>query len=94
MEEQKEASRIAVNQVFGYHSITRTWIEDNNFDFEQFAKEEGWICHPGVLAVSFLFDSECHIVEFGKKPDKKTFKRMIREAKGINNGKNKPKSNS
>ena len=74
-----ERVKIAVNEVFGYSQIDRSWIEDNDFDYKLFAAENGWLWEFGTLGVSFRIDKFVAAVEFGNNPGAKELRRMAKE---------------
>lgn len=74
-----EAITIALNEVFGYYSVNLNWIEDNHFDYMLFVAQNGWICEPGSLAISFRLDTNSPVVAFGHNPGAKILRRMAKE---------------
>jgi hypothetical protein len=78
--ERIECLCVCVDEVFGYGHLTKDFIDQNHIDIDKLAKEHNWKLDIGVLTVSFYLHRGSLLI-FGQKPEKKIFKRLVKEAK-------------
>lgn len=71
---------VSVDHLFGYGALDRTYIEDESIDIQKVARDFGWSVEMGTCAAYFTTGTKATL-EFGKRPDKKEMREMVKQAK-------------
>lgn len=78
---------LSVSKVFGHASVEIVEVQDVGLDIQNLVNERNWTLITGTIVYGVLPIPVRHELQFGDKPDKKTLRKMVKEAHNVSQSK-------